>query len=172
MQKLGTRLARYWNLGWMVVWGLGALGFGSVLAQPNGPRDAWVETTLRQLTLRQKIGQLIMVPVFAQADTADAQVLGLLWDYEVGGLIWMKGKSGKLTSLLQHYKKQYPNIIIYKKTEEEATRFILHTRTEFNKHIKLWEAEPRRYEILSAELEPEHIKQIRQNIKAMEAEVV
>jgi len=89
----------------MFAWGLGALGFGSVQAQPNGPRDAWVETTLRQLTLRQKIGQLIMVPVFAQADTADAQVLGLLRDYEVGGLIWMKGKSGKLLSLLQHYKK-------------------------------------------------------------------
>jgi hypothetical protein len=73
--------------------------------QPNKGEEAWVETTLRQLTLRQKIGQLIMVPVFAQADTADAQVLGLLREYEVGGLIWMKGKSGKLLSLLQHYKK-------------------------------------------------------------------
>ncbi|MEY3158215.1 MAG: hypothetical protein RLZZ121_1268, partial [Bacteroidota bacterium] len=89
----------------MLAWVLGSLGFGSVQAQPQPGKDVWVDWTLNQLTLRQKIGQLIMVPVFAQADTADAQVLGLIRDYEVGGLIWMKGKSVKLPSLLQQYKK-------------------------------------------------------------------
>lgn len=69
----------------MLAWVLGSLGFGSVKAQPQSGQDAWVDRTLNQLTLRQKIGQLIMVPVFAQADTADAQVLGLIRDYEVGG---------------------------------------------------------------------------------------
>ena len=88
----------------MALWAFG-IGSARAVNQPNKGEEAWVETTLRQLTLRQKIGQLIMVPVFAQADTADAQVLGLLREYEVGGLIWMKGKSGKLLSLLQHYKK-------------------------------------------------------------------
>ncbi len=64
-----------------------------------------VEETLKQMTLKQKIGQLMMVPVYAQADTADAKVLGLLRDYEVGGLIWMKGRSEHLRKLLPIYQR-------------------------------------------------------------------
>ena len=56
--------------------------------------------------------------------------------------------------------------------EEEETQkgpalFIFSNWAEFNKHVKLREAEPRKYRILSEEPEPEHIKQITQNIKAM-----
>lgn len=63
-----------------------------------------VEDVLHQMTIRQKIGQLIMLPVYAQADTVDTQVMRSIREYEVGGLIWMKGRSPQLRKLLPLYQ--------------------------------------------------------------------
>jgi beta-glucosidase-like glycosyl hydrolase/CubicO group peptidase (beta-lactamase class C family) len=93
-------------MGWLFCLAVWAFEMGSAVAVTTSNKDeeAWVEATLSQLTLRQKIGQLIMVPVFAQADTADVRVLHFLRDMEVGGLIWMKGNSGNLRKLLPQYQ--------------------------------------------------------------------
>jgi beta-glucosidase-like glycosyl hydrolase/CubicO group peptidase (beta-lactamase class C family) len=82
-------------------------GLGSSKSTGNESRT-WVEDKLSRLSIRQKIGQLIMVPVFAQADTPDAQILRWLQDYEVGGLIWMKGKTPTLEKLLERYRSDRP----------------------------------------------------------------
>ncbi|MGA1330008.1 MAG: glycoside hydrolase family 3 N-terminal domain-containing protein [Bacteroidia bacterium] len=100
----------------LVVWGVtGTLGYatgtnkGTDLPEPNGNESGvWVEEKLSRMSIRQKIGQLMMVPVFALADTADAQVLRWLQDYEVGGLIWMKGKTPNLGRLRQLYTSERP----------------------------------------------------------------
>ncbi|MFM8317762.1 MAG: glycoside hydrolase family 3 protein, partial [Bacteroidota bacterium] len=72
-------------------------------------RSRWtdwsVEEAMQAMTLKQKIGQLMMVPVYAQSDTADAQVLRWLEEEEVGGLIWMKGRTEHLRKLLPMYQK-------------------------------------------------------------------
>ncbi|MFM8685634.1 MAG: hypothetical protein ACKODJ_03670, partial [Bacteroidota bacterium] len=72
-------------------------------------RSRWtdwsVEEAMQAMTLKQKIGQLMVVPVYAQSDTADAQVLRWLEEEEVGGLIWMKGRTEHLRKLLPMYQK-------------------------------------------------------------------
>ncbi|MFM8787236.1 MAG: hypothetical protein ACKOFE_06270, partial [Bacteroidota bacterium] len=49
-------------------------GLGSSKSTGNESRT-WVEDKLSRLSIRQKIGQLFMVTVFAQADTRDGQIL-------------------------------------------------------------------------------------------------
>lgn len=67
--------------------------------------DAEIEEFLQKMTLRQKIGQLMMIQSFAKTDYPDKEVLSLLGDYEVGGLIWMKGQTENLRKLLPVYQK-------------------------------------------------------------------
>lgn len=101
------RLMVWWALG-LMLWAV------KVEAQSKEPtrdpeQSRWadwsVEEAMQAMTLKQKIGQLMMVPVYAQSDTADAQVLRWLEQEEVGGLIWMKGRTEHLRKLLPMYQK-------------------------------------------------------------------
>lgn len=78
---------------------------GSGPARASGEMR-WVDSLRSSMSLRQKIGQLIMVPVYAQADTPDAKVLQALSRDGVGGLIWMKGNGHNLKALLPRYRQE------------------------------------------------------------------
>lgn len=102
----GTLCQSFWTICVAVFCGAGEVQATDQLpgADRGILREDQVEEALRQMTTRQKIGQLMMIPVYAQADTADKQVQQWLREYEVGGLIWMKGRSSVLRKLLPLYQ--------------------------------------------------------------------
>jgi len=53
---------------------------------------AWVDSTLKSMTIDQKIAQLIMIPVYSnKTATYNNEVVGLVQKYQLGGVIFMQG---------------------------------------------------------------------------------
>lgn len=71
-------------------------------------RDNWVDSTLAHLTIDQKIGQLFMIQAYSREETAPADLLNQIRNYEVGGVIFMQGTAAnqvKVTRQLQQQSK-------------------------------------------------------------------
>ena len=60
-------------------------------AKTTAPSSKWVEQTLRKMTLREKLGQMLMVPYFGVFEPADSpeykEILHQVQENHVGGLI-------------------------------------------------------------------------------------
>ena len=69
----------------------------------------WVENTLKNLTLDQKIGQLFMIQAYSNKDKKHTNYINkMIKQYHVGGLIFMQGtpeKQVELTNLYQSKSK-------------------------------------------------------------------
>lgn len=53
---------------------------------------SWADSTLKTLTLDEKIAQLIMLPVYSNKDAAyNAKTVALVKEYQLGGVIFMQG---------------------------------------------------------------------------------
>ena len=90
--------------------------FSSAVAQqhPLISKDAeaqkiWVDSIYNQMTLEEKIGQLFMVQVFSDKDTAHKnEILQLIKEQHIGGVIFSKGgpvRQAKLNNELQKASK-------------------------------------------------------------------
>lgn len=56
------------------------------------PENEWVDSTMKSMTIEQKIGQLFMVATFSNRDESHYKYIDkLINDYQIGGLIFFQG---------------------------------------------------------------------------------
>ncbi|WP_159517855.1 glycoside hydrolase family 3 N-terminal domain-containing protein [Sunxiuqinia indica] len=71
----------------------------------NYTNDSWVDSTLKQMSLDEKIGQLFIAQVYSQKDLPEnAEILSKIKDFHIGGIIFMQGtpeRQAKITNQLQ-----------------------------------------------------------------------
>jgi beta-glucosidase-like glycosyl hydrolase/CubicO group peptidase (beta-lactamase class C family) len=68
--------------------------------------EDWADSVLATMTLDEKIGQLFMVAAYSNRDTAhENEILGLVRDYHVGGLIFFQGGPVRQSRLLNKYQR-------------------------------------------------------------------
>ncbi|MFW5886997.1 MAG: glycoside hydrolase family 3 N-terminal domain-containing protein, partial [Bacteroidota bacterium] len=72
-----------------------------------GYKSQWVDSVMNTLTLDEKIGQLMMVPVYPSNNLVHvADVSKLIETYKVGGLIFFQGGPVKQASLTNYLQKK------------------------------------------------------------------
>lgn len=64
----------------------------------------WVDSVYEALSDSQRLGQLFMVAAFSTTDKADPKLEKLVRDYNLGGLIFMKGSPLRQAQLTNHYQ--------------------------------------------------------------------
>lgn len=85
--------------------------FGSTLSAQDHAINwkkpsAWVDSVMSKLTLEEKIAQLITVAVWTTRDTNYLRdIEGLVRDYKVGGLMFMKGTPHRQLALTNRYQR-------------------------------------------------------------------
>ncbi|CAG4988170.1 Putative D-alanyl-D-alanine carboxypeptidase [Dyadobacter sp. CECT 9275] len=73
------------------------------------PEAEWVDSTLKSLTLDEKIGQLFMVATFSNRDESHYKyVEKLISEYHIGGLIFFQGGPLAQAQLTNRYQAQSP----------------------------------------------------------------
>ncbi|MCF0057667.1 glycoside hydrolase family 3 N-terminal domain-containing protein [Dyadobacter sp. CY356] len=69
------------------------------------PENQWVDSTLKSLTLEEKIGQLFMVATFSNREEANTRYIDrLIDDFHLGGLIFFQGGPVRQAQLTNHYQ--------------------------------------------------------------------
>ncbi|WP_372775758.1 glycoside hydrolase family 3 N-terminal domain-containing protein [Mangrovibacterium sp.] len=79
----------------------------------NHLHDAWVDSTLQKMSLKQKIGQLFIVQAYSETNSTPDAVLADIRNHQVGGIIFMQGTAPKqvqMTNLFQQ-ASQIPLLI-------------------------------------------------------------
>ena len=67
---------------------------------------SWVDSTLQKMTLDEKIAQLIMIPVYSNRSASyNSEVVKLVEDYQLGGVIFMQGGPGRQINLVNRLQK-------------------------------------------------------------------
>jgi beta-glucosidase-like glycosyl hydrolase len=73
----------------------------------NTKATQWADSLMQHMSMDEKIGQLFMVAAYANRDTTHrAEILTLVEDYHVGGLIFFQGSPIAQTKLLNSYQEQ------------------------------------------------------------------
>ena len=68
-------------------------------------QQEWVEPLLKSMTLDEKIGQLFMVQAYSNKDkNHTAEILDLIHNYHIGGLIFMQGTPERQARLNNHFQ--------------------------------------------------------------------
>ncbi|HEV7380485.1 MAG TPA: glycoside hydrolase family 3 N-terminal domain-containing protein, partial [Dyadobacter sp.] len=71
------------------------------------PENDWVDSTLKSMTLEEKIGQLFMIATFSNRDEAHYRYIDkLVSDYHIGGLIFFQGGPVSQASLTNRYQSR------------------------------------------------------------------
>ncbi|WP_159469282.1 glycoside hydrolase family 3 N-terminal domain-containing protein [Dyadobacter sp. 3J3] len=69
------------------------------------PENQWVDSTLKSLSLEEKIGQLFMVATFSNREEANTRYIDkLIDDFHLGGLIFFQGGPVRQAQLTNHYQ--------------------------------------------------------------------
>ena len=67
--------------------------------------NAWVDSVFNALTEEERIAQLFMIPAFPMKDSAHMrEVMCLIQEQKVGGLVFFKGSPVKQALLTNHYQ--------------------------------------------------------------------
>ena len=67
--------------------------------------EGWVETTLANMSLEEKIGQLFMVTTYSNQEEKDYKYIeSLIMRHKIGGLIFMQGNPVKQVELTNRYQ--------------------------------------------------------------------
>lgn len=65
----------------------------------------WVDSVLNNMSLDEKIGQLLMYPAYSNRDESHTnEIKKLIKDYHIGGLIFMQGTPEKQAKLINEYQ--------------------------------------------------------------------
>ncbi len=71
------------------------------------PESEWVDSTLKSLTIEQRIGQLFMVAAFSNRDEAHYRNIDkLITDYNIGGIIFFQGGPYRQAQLTNRYQSE------------------------------------------------------------------
>jgi beta-glucosidase-like glycosyl hydrolase/CubicO group peptidase (beta-lactamase class C family) len=91
-------LKRPFRMKYLIILSLILLSCSEIPASKNDPdflkfsKDQWVDSVMTKLTLEQKIGQLFMIQAYSNKKSEQTEeLLELISDYQVGGLIFMQG---------------------------------------------------------------------------------
>ncbi|MFV0376679.1 MAG: glycoside hydrolase family 3 N-terminal domain-containing protein [Mangrovibacterium sp.] len=71
----------------------------------NYLHDSWVDSTLNQLSLSQKIGQLFIVQAYSEDGKTPDAVLADIRNYEVGGVIFMQGTPNNQVRMCNQFQQ-------------------------------------------------------------------
>ena len=67
----------------------------------------WADRMIAQMTLEEKIGQMIMIPAFGKDDPEQEQRISkIIQQYKIGGLIMMQGTPAHQIRLLNLWQQQ------------------------------------------------------------------
>lgn len=66
--------------------------------------NGWVDSVYASMSDTQRLGQLFMVSAFSTTDKPDVKLEKLVRDYNLGGLIFMKGSPMRQARLTNHYQ--------------------------------------------------------------------
>lgn len=71
------------------------------------PENEWVDSTLKSLTLEQRIGQLFMIATFSNREESHYRYIDrLITDYNIGGLIFFQGGPYRQAELTNRYQAE------------------------------------------------------------------
>ena len=77
------------------------------------PENEWVDSTLKSLTIEQKIGQLFMVATFSNRDESHYKYIDrLINEFQIGGLIFFQGGPVGQAQLTNRYQS-HSNIPLF-----------------------------------------------------------
>lgn len=97
-----------------------------------------IDETLQSMTLRQKIGQLFMPGAFAFPDELDAPMIEtLICDYNIGGLIFMRGELEKQRELAARYQSIAKIPLLIAQDAEWGVSMRLPGATKFPRNMTL-----------------------------------
>jgi len=68
--------------------------------------DSWVDSTLANLTLDQKIGQLFMVQAYSRESMPQTELIDQIKTWQAGGIIFMQGTAANQINQINHLQKQ------------------------------------------------------------------
>lgn len=67
---------------------------------------SWVDSVMNQMTLDEKIAQLIMIPVYSNRSASyNSETVALVEKYQLGGVIFMQGGPGRQINLVNRLQK-------------------------------------------------------------------
>ncbi|MBO7571501.1 MAG: serine hydrolase [Bacteroidales bacterium] len=67
---------------------------------------SWVDSVMTQMTLDEKIAQLIMIPVYSNKTSSyNTETVALVEKYQLGGVIFMQGGPGRQINLVNRLQK-------------------------------------------------------------------
>jgi beta-N-acetylhexosaminidase len=70
-------------------------------------QENWVSTTLSNMTLEQKIGQLFIIRAYSKGDPVEEQtILKYINDYHIGGICFFQGSPQTQISLINQYQSR------------------------------------------------------------------
>lgn len=81
---------------------------GSVQKNPHsgGETDPWVKAELERMSLREKIGQLIMIDVYpSQSEASRLAALRLIREYQPGGILVMNGSPSEVVETVNLFQE-------------------------------------------------------------------
>lgn len=70
----------------------------------NAKADKWVDSVFNSLTPDERIGQLFMVAAYSKTTTPNEEIISLIKNQKIGGLIFMQGGPGRQAILNNYYQ--------------------------------------------------------------------
>ncbi|MEL6674741.1 MAG: glycoside hydrolase family 3 N-terminal domain-containing protein [Bacteroidota bacterium] len=92
---------------WLVLLWLQTFAFSSLYGQQSQAESRWVDSTLQEMSLEEKIGQLFILTTYSNQTEKDyAYIERLVREEHLGGLIFMQGNPRDQIKLINRYQKQ------------------------------------------------------------------
>jgi beta-N-acetylhexosaminidase len=117
---------------WWLVMVLAGL---SVSAQSK--KEQWVDSVFNTLSVPEKIGQLLMLPVDSYDASASGKISGFIKNFKVGGLVFTKGGPVTQAKLTQQFQQQSEIPLLIGLHAEEGLGSVLDSTMQFVPPIML-----------------------------------
>jgi len=104
---------------------------GKISAQiiPTSPHEqAWVDSIMTTLSIREQIAQSFMAAAYTHNDEPNAELIGLIQDLGIGGIIFMQGNPIDQAKVNTTYQKE-SEIPLFMATDAEwglSMRYLRH----------------------------------------------
>ena len=99
---------------------------------PDSPHDAWVRAEMSRMTLREKIGQLIMIDVYpGQSEAHKQDVEKMIREYKLGGILVMSGSPAKTARWINDFQQTSSIPLLVAADAESGLGFRIDSVPEF-----------------------------------------
>ena len=119
----------------------GQINFAQKTPKADKTADKWVEATLKNMTLREKIGQMIIVPFNAEFVNFDSEKFGVIRrqivENKVGGFTLFRGEANSVAALTNEAQKLSKLPLFFSADYERGLRMQLRNGTPFTTNMGL-----------------------------------